>query len=64
METIIFAFGCFFPRIVKSWSLFWNFDSNALNSVVQFNKYSNLKMLQNEVNSEKYRFTVNIETSQ
>ena len=32
--------------------------------MVSFNKYSNLKMLQNKVISEKYRFTMNIETSQ
>ena len=32
--------------------------------MVSFNKYSNLKMLQNKVISEKYRFTMYIETSQ
>ena len=32
--------------------------------MVSFNKYSDLKMLQNKVISEKYRFTMNIETSQ
>ena len=32
--------------------------------MVQFNKYPDLKMLQNKVISEKCSFTVNIETSQ
>ena len=61
VEKTVFAFGCLFSRVAKSWSLFWNFNNDAPNSMLQFDNCSN-KRLQDKVISVKHRFIVDMES--
>ena len=60
VETTIFAFGCLLKL-----AFFMKHETLIMmppNSMFQFHKYSNNKILEDKVSSVKYRFKVNMET--
>ena len=61
VETTIVAFGCLL-KLAIAFFMKHETDNDPPNSMFQFNKYSNHKILQDKVSSVKYRFKGNMET--